>query len=130
MRTAGLLMLAPALMAAGCSDGCGKRVIERSHSPDGKHSAVLFEANCGATTGFTTQVAVVDPDGEPDAASLVFAADDGYHQAEPGYWGGPAAKLEWLGPHRLRITYAAGARIFQRKDRKAGVDVELRSDIE
>lgn len=128
MKSQAPFLLLPVLLATGCSDGCGKQVISRSDSPDGRHSAVLYEANCGATTDFATHVAVVDAGDEPSFDGLVFAADSNHGQAELGDWGGPKAHIAWIAPNRLQITYAAGARIFQRKERMAGVEVILRAD--
>ena len=130
MRFLALLAMLSVPLLGGCSDTCGERVISRTDAPSGEHSAVLFEANCGATTGFSTQVAVVDAGAEPDSDRLVFAADDRDHQAQPGNWGGPDARLEWLTGEHLRITYSAGAHIFQRKAEMSGVKVTIRSDIE
>lgn len=38
---------------------CGNTVVADLRSPDGQHRAVLFERNCGATTGFSAQVSIL-----------------------------------------------------------------------
>ena len=49
-------------------------------------TAVLFDRHCGATTGFTTQVSVVESDKTPFGKGNVFIADGGTKAAK---WGGP-----------------------------------------
>jgi hypothetical protein len=43
---------------------CGKEQYITLLSPDKAHKAVVFQRDCGATTGFTTQVSVLDADQE------------------------------------------------------------------
>ncbi len=40
---------------------CANTIYQETHSPDKSHKAVVFERNCGATTGFSTQVSVLNP---------------------------------------------------------------------
>jgi hypothetical protein len=54
-----LLPLATILIFTGCSDICGNEVSQTVRSPSGKFAAVVFSRNCGATTGFNTQVAIL-----------------------------------------------------------------------
>jgi len=39
---------------------CANTVISSSTSPNGKWKVVLFERNCGATTGFSTQISLLE----------------------------------------------------------------------
>jgi hypothetical protein len=34
-------------------------------SPDGRRDAVMFQRDCGATTGFSTQISILDTGGQP-----------------------------------------------------------------
>jgi hypothetical protein len=43
---------------------CGNEQYTTLFSPDKAHKAVVFQRDCGATTGFTTQVSVLDADQE------------------------------------------------------------------
>ena len=63
---------------------CGNTVYQELASPNKSHRAVVFERNCGATTGFSTQLSVLSAsevlqnvpgntyivDGQPDFANL------------------------------------------------------------
>ena len=60
---------------------CGSDIIEQSHSPSRNLKAVVFQYDCGATTSFTTKVAIVKTNENvyiSDQAmikNLVFSAD-------------------------------------------------------
>ena len=105
-------MLKPALILAavavsGCTDGCGNTVVRQADAPDGKHSAVMFQRDCGATTGFSTQLSIVRAGEPPAGAGNTFRADDDHGAASAGDWGGPWAEMSWLAPDRLLVRYAA-----------------------
>ncbi len=38
---------------------CGNEIVQDVRSPDGRHRAMLFQRDCGATTGFSTHVSIV-----------------------------------------------------------------------
>ena len=71
--------------------------------------AVLFDRDCGATTGSTTQVSLAENDQTPSDKGNVFIADGGTKAAT---WGGPWADVSWVGPKHLLIRYDATARVF------------------
>lgn len=109
------LLLAPSL--AGCDiAGCDNQVLQAVVAPGGRHTAFVYRRDCGATTGFSTQVSV-----EKGAASF---------PAEPGtvlVLGDEPAFLTWLGPDRLQITHRRGARPAFQEERQDGVQISYRS---
>lgn len=122
-----LALFATGLAAlAGCSDSCGNTVIDRADAPDGLHSAWLFERNCGATTGFSTQVSVLDAGAELSGSGNAFVADNGEGTAVEGDWGAPWAELSWIGNNHLLIRYAAGSRMFEQGRQVSGVRISYR----
>lgn len=110
---------------AACSDPCSNRVTERLVSPDGEWIAILFVRDCGATTGFSTQLTLTRADVDvPEGTGNVFVAgrDKTTLAAE---WGGPWAGMEWAATApgadwpdttaegwELIVTHDASARIF------------------
>ncbi|MFN3943869.1 MAG: hypothetical protein ACK4K7_02920 [Allosphingosinicella sp.] len=44
-------LVAGCMALGGCSDGCANQVVGRADAPDGQRSAVMFQRDCGATTG-------------------------------------------------------------------------------
>ena len=62
---------------------CGNDEVVRVPSPDAKFEAVVFQRDCGATTGFSTQVSVVTKGASlPNEAGNVFIADTDHGKAQ------------------------------------------------
>ena len=124
MRKAAPLTIAVVLLN-GCSDVCSNTVVSRSDAPDGRHSAALFQRDCGATTGFSTQVSIFEVGEQPSGKGNVFRADDDHGVAAAAEWGGPWADIKWLSPTRLIIRYDAKSRIFETDEQVSGVTVSF-----
>jgi hypothetical protein len=120
--TFGLFMALSTMTVSG-SHACSNRVIARTDAPDGRLTATLFQRNCGATTGFSTQISILAPDEQPVGIGNTFRADTDHGTAHAGEWGGPWAEIEWISSSRLLVRYAAKARIFAQKDNVLGVRV-------
>ena len=108
---------------SGCSDGCGNSPISRADAPDGLHSAVMFQRDCGATTGFSTQISVLKQAQEPSGGGNTFRADADHGAAAVGDWGGPWAEMRWLAPDHLLVRYAAKSRLFEQQREVSGVTI-------
>ncbi len=121
MKLAAWLLAATFLGA--CSGACENTVLTRADAPDGRHSAVVFRRDCGATTGFSTQVSVLTPGGRPSGAGNVFVADDDHGAATTGPGGAPWVEAVWQDGNRLLIRYDAKARIFQHRAEASGVRI-------
>lgn len=106
---------------------CSNQTVTTLKSPDGKHSAILFMRECGATTDFTTQVSVVNSWWPFHAIGNVFVADAYDGGARRGSWGGPWAQIAWLSPQQLIVTYDARSRVFARNGSAHGVAVTYRA---
>lgn len=111
------------IMPAGCSDTCGDDVVLRLTSPDGQRDAVMFQRDCSATTGFSTQISILNAGEELSGMGNTFRADDEHGAARSGSWGGPWAEMKWLSPDRLLIRYTAKSRLFEQDDHVSGVGV-------
>jgi len=59
---------------------CGNTIIQTSTSPNQKYKLVLYQRDCGATTGFSSQISLLDIDEkldlEDDSGNIYIA--DGY----------------------------------------------------
>lgn len=122
-----LLLLAAAGMYALSlllPDLCGNTVLAEAVSPDQRHKAVVFQRDCGATTGFSTQVSVIGAqDALPNASGSVFTADDNRGAVPVSAAGGPVVQVRWVSGRALVVTHHAGARVFTQKDLVSGVAV-------
>ncbi|WP_240230090.1 hypothetical protein [Devosia lacusdianchii] len=95
---------------------CATAQHARITSPDNQFDLVVFSRDCGATTGFNTQAALI-PSGEDlpyDAASFLSI--------------GVAADLEprWDGFGNIEVTVPPGAQIYRQDESVAGVSVIYR----
>lgn len=83
----------------------------------------MFQRDCGATTGFSTQVSVLKAGEELFGSGNTFVADTDYGAATASDWGGPWAEIEWVTSNRLRVRYAVNSRIFEQDKRVSGVKI-------
>ena len=122
----GILLLTGILFLTGlggCDMSCRNMIFQRKLSPDGRHSAVLFQRDCGATTDFSTHISLVAPDATPAQSGNVFVSDNGHTTARAGPWNGPWAEMEWLAADHLVVRHAFGARVIVRKEKARGVKI-------
>ena len=47
-------------MLLGDFSPCGNQLLHEYYSPDNARKVIVFERDCGATTGFTTQVSILE----------------------------------------------------------------------
>jgi hypothetical protein len=107
-----LSVLAPIL--SGCTgDLCGNTVERTVPSPAGQTKAVVFIRDCGATTGFSTQVSVL-PSGEelPNDRGNVLVLD-----------GTVPIVLSWLSESSLAIGGIGNAKVFRQEAAVANTQV-------
>lgn len=112
-----------AFVVSGCSGGCQNSTVSTAAAPSGDLKAVLFQRDCGATTGFSSQVSVAEADEAASGAGNSFVADTDHGAATAASWGGPWVELRWLSPGNLLIRYDAKARVFTQKERVSGVRI-------
>lgn len=122
------IILALAALLAGCSGtACTNTVVARLRAPSDPFTAVLYQRDCGATTGFSTQVGILNDGDTLTGGGDVFRADDNHGAARHGDWGGPWAEMQWTGPRDLLIRYAKGARVFRQKHDVQGVKITFQA---
>ena len=110
-------------MLSACSDTCSNEIVTRVASPDGKHEAVMFKRDCGATTGHSTQVSILETGEALSGGGNTFRADDDHGAAKVAPWGGSWAEMKWLASARLLIRYASNSRLFVQAESVSGVTV-------
>lgn len=114
------------LLAGGCSNACRNEVVSIATAPGGKHQVAMFSRDCGAATGYSTQVSVLDPGDAPTGAGNALVADGGTVATA---WGGPWVEIAWLAPDHLLIRYDSRARIFQKSERVDGVAISYQAVV-
>jgi hypothetical protein len=73
-----LLVFALAVADVAClnlAGDCGNDLVKEVRSPDGQMNAVVFQRDCGATTGFSTQVSLLSSNKSlPNESGNLFVA--------------------------------------------------------
>lgn len=88
------------------ADMCGNTVIREVLSPEKGHKAVIFQRNCGATTGYSTQVSVLPARKIlPNEGGNIFVVDEGDGDIT----------VHWINLTQLKIIYDHRARIFNKQ---------------
>jgi len=103
---------------------CGNELLHENVSPDGKMKVVVFQRDCGATTGFSTQASIIPAgDALPKKSGDVFVADTGHGAAPVGEGGGPELRVQWLSNERVVLSHHVAARVFKADAKHDEVDV-------
>jgi hypothetical protein len=109
-----LFIAAMAIPLSGCLSTCENEVASEVASPSGKLKAVLFERGCGATTGFNTQLSIIDAaDDVPDAGGNAIVLD-----------GRIPLQINWLSDGELTISGWKTAQIFKQEKLVNGVRLQ------
>ena len=126
-RSRSLVLLA-VLSSVACADPCANAVVRDLVSPDGSRHAVLFTRDCGATTGFSTQISILSSARLPDGPGNVLVVD-GDGRSSPDWPGrGPAVEVRWTGPRSLEIRHDAAVNVYKKERRIDDVDVRYHVD--
>lgn len=122
-RTGGSIVIFIGLFSQACSL-CSNTVIQKVISPDRRYKAVVYERDCGATTGFSTHVSVLAIDGVLGNKSGNALIADGDHGRIPlSTTNTIPLSIKWTSPDRLTIAYPKGVRIFARNSKLASVEI-------
>ena len=101
---------------------CGNQISQEVHSPNGRYRVVVFERNCGATTPYTTQIAVLKshvPLGDR-VGNLLRA------RGHPDQF---AIEVEWQDDKHLTIEYVGGLEPVHIKHRVRGIDIHYMENV-
>jgi hypothetical protein len=107
----------------GCgSDPCANEELQTIVAPDGKRKAIVFERDCGTTTGFSTQVSLLSANDKlRNESGNTFIADTDHGKAPSGPGGGPEVNLQWTGEREIVVKYDNSARVFRSEQSVDGV---------
>ena len=112
----------------GACSPCGSEVLAEIPAPGGQHRAVVFQYDCGATTGFSTQVSLLGAHESLRGPGNVFVADGDHGKAAAGPGGGPWVAVEWRGRDTLVVHRDSRARVFRADTLRSGVWVQYVQD--
>ena len=112
-----LLLVSLAFLVTSCSpstDLCINTPYEEFYSPSAHSKAVVFERSCGATTGFSTQISIVNATQSLEGAGNVYIASGQPAEA--------ALQLHWQSDNQLVIGHSQ-EHAFLKQTQLAGVNI-------
>jgi hypothetical protein len=108
------------VLANACTPRCVNTVLQEVPSPSGTKIAVLYTRACGATTGPSTNVAVLDAGArEPRGTGNVLVLKDPVSTAETSR----TTRLRWLSADTLEVSLIGGRAVQSRADSVDGIAV-------
>lgn len=128
----GIPIFAFGFLAGGFGSAmCGTYVSDEVPSPNKKLKAVVFQIDCGATTGFNTHVAIgagnLDTKNTDNIPYSFFLADLNSGRAPSGKDGGPEVRLQWRSDSQLVLQHHNLARVVRASSESEGVAIEYQS---
>ena len=103
---------------------CGNEILAEIPSPDGLKRVVVFERDCGATTGISTQASLLATGTAlPNESGNLLVADAAHGAAPAGRGGEPKVEVVWANSHSLVVKTHPQARVFKARKNLDGVQV-------
>lgn len=128
-------ILACVLLLAFCvyemaGNFCGNDIIQKLPAPDGRHVAFLFQRDCGATTGFSSQISLFPKDAAhlPNDSGNLFVASQDKGDGPLGPWHGPLVRMRWIDSKLLEVRYNHAAQTFAREEKLGAVRIRYLVD--
>ena len=93
-------------------DMCGNDIKQKIPSPNGENVAYVFERSCGATTGFSPQLSVLDKDDDfQNEWGNTFRSDKDFY-------------IEWIDEKSLKVIYDKSSETYETDKKVNGVRIE------
>lgn len=109
---------------------CATEVFTQVASPSGMRQAVVYETDCGATSGFSRLVGIMPATGgaiDKESLRSFFAISLG-SQVDPALsMKEGLVTVQWRSDKSLDIAFPAGARVIRSADRSDGIAVTYRT---
>jgi hypothetical protein len=104
---------------------CGNQIINSTALPEVNKKVVVFQRDCGATTGFSTQITILEIGEElKNEPGNIFTADTDHGKAPSGQGGGPEVKVMVVSGSTIKILHHRNARVFNHQMQWQGVTIE------
>ncbi len=122
MKTRYWLMLLTACLAAFCFvvyrdfdlAGCGADIYKTLLSPDGRSTAISYNFDCGATTGFSTQLSILPAKAlfDRDKYPPVLILDNKWD-----------LNMQWNDNASLHVAIPKSVHVYKKEDRSGTISV-------
>ena len=115
-------------LLAGFGTLCNNDLLATHSSPNGGRKLVIFQRDCGATTGFSTQASLLTLRDPLRGKGNVFIADTDRGKAPSGPGGGPQLAARWITEDTVELRYHPQARVFLADSGQPGVTIRYVKD--
>ena len=115
------------LGTTSCVNPCGNEVVETVPSPTQKWSAVVFVRDCGATTGFSTQLSILRArENLPNESGNVLVLGDGSGWVTTGATLDKTIRVVWRSDAslELKVPMHSDVRFFSKTHEGVRVEFE------
>ncbi|MCM3666266.1 hypothetical protein M3204_17760 [Mesobacillus subterraneus] len=93
-------------------DMCGNDILQKVPSPGGDNVAYVFERSCGATTGFSPQLSILDKDDDfQNESGNTFRSDKDF-------------SIEWLDEKSLKVIYDKSSKTYEMDKKVNGIEID------
>ncbi|AXN41551.1 hypothetical protein CN689_22260 [Peribacillus butanolivorans] len=93
-------------------DMCGNDIKQKTPSPSGEKVAYIFERSCGATTGFSPQLSILNKDDDfQNESGNTFRSDKDF-------------SIEWLNERNLKVIYDKSSETSEMDKKVNGIKIE------
>jgi hypothetical protein len=80
---------------------CGNEIVQKLASPNGDKVAYIFQRDCGATTGASYQLSLIDVDEKlPNRSGNTFVSDKEF-------------QIKWINNKKLRVNYKKSSKTYE-----------------
>lgn len=100
-------------------DMCRNQIVEEAQSPDRKFKAVIFTRDCGATTGYSTQLSILEnADHLENESGNTFILSDKVNDGLTFDHGGGKTKVVWIDEESVTVYFDGQNQCDKAEDRR------------
>ena len=113
-----LISLLALFLVTGCSELCGNDPLHGEESPDKTKLAIAFVRSCGATTGFSSHVSVIDRNGSlPNKPGNILIVD-----------GKQPISVKWLNNSTLEVDLPIETKTYKKIDKLGEISIKYKGN--
>jgi hypothetical protein len=104
---------------------CGNQLVSEYLSPDGKNKVIVFVRDCGATTGFWTNVSITNKGHKlrEDETSNAVTVDDHETGPDSNRLGGGEVLAKWISNDTVVFRINEAAKLLKKEAEVRGVTI-------
>ena len=112
-------------------DMCGNEIVEEIKSPDKRLKAIIFIRDCGATTGYSTQLSIIeDEDKLENGAGNTLILSDKFGDGLSFDNGGAKVKAVWTSENSMTIYFDNKIEFTKQEEEIEGIKITYEQLVE